>query len=143
MKIGLTRKMSIEIYVLMALAAATLLGVSTPLQSKGIKKVPDLSPDWWIKDGKIQWGEIKEVIKILINKYIFVAVFLAVGGGVLNMMALARGQATIVQPLMTFGNFVTVILGVVWLGESLDKIEYFEIALVLVGILFLSWATGG
>lgn len=134
--------MMIEIYVLMALAAATLLGVSTPLQSKGIKKVPDLSPDWWIQDGSIQWGEIKEVILILINKYILVAVVLAIGGGVLNMMALARGQATIVQPLMTFGNLVTVGLGVVWLGESLEKLEYFEIALVLAGILFLSWASG-
>ncbi len=131
----------IEVYVLMALLAATLLGISTPLQSKGIKKVPDLSPSWWVEDGKIQWGEIKEVIGILINKYIFVAVFLAIGGGLLNMMALSRGQATIVQPLMTFGNLVTVSLGVLWLGESLDKIEYFEIALVLVGILFLSWVS--
>lgn len=132
--------MQAEISVLMALTAATLLGISAPLQSKGIKKVPSLSPDWWIKDGKIQWGEIKEVIVILLNKCIFWAILLAISGGFLYMMALSRGQATVVQPLMVFGNFVTVILGVSWLGETLNKVEYFEIALVLIGIFFLSWA---
>lgn len=133
--------MFIELSVLMALSAATLLGISTPLQSKGIKKAPDLRPDWWIEDGSIQWGKIKEVIGILLNKYIILAIVLAIGGGLLNMMALSRGQATIVQPLLTFGNFVTVLLGVLWLNETLDRFEYFEIALVLIGILFLSWAT--
>jgi len=128
----------IEPYVFLALAAATLLGISTPLQSRGIKMVSDINP---IEDGKIQWGKIKDIIKTLINRYILVAVVLGVAGGLGNMMALGRGEATIVQPLMTFGNFVTVLLGAVWLNESLDKLEYFEIALVLIGILFLGWAT--
>lgn len=128
----------IETYVFMALGAATLLGISTPLQSKGIKEIPDLNP---IEDGEFQWGKVKENIKTVINRYILVAVVLALVGGIGNMMALGRGDATIVQPLMTFGNFVTVLLGAVWLNESLDKLEYFEIALVLIGILFLGWAT--
>ncbi len=131
----------IQIYVLIALTASALLGVSAPLQSRGVKKVPDLSSDWCFQDGKLQWGKIKGVIKTLVNKYIIIAIFLAICGGFLNMMALSRGQATIVQPLMVFGNFLTVLFGVIWLGESLDKIEYFEVVLVLIGILFLSWAT--
>lgn len=128
----------VDISVPLGLLAAVFLGSGGVLQKRGLDELPDLSADWWFKNGSIQWGEIKEVIVTLLNVYFLVGLGAAGLGGLLYMTALSMGDITIVQPLQAFGNFMAVTLGVLWLSEELEKIEYFGVALVILGVILLN-----
>ncbi|KXA90413.1 hypothetical protein AKJ40_03420 [candidate division MSBL1 archaeon SCGC-AAA259M10] len=118
-----------ELYLLIAIIAAALLGLSQVFLKKGLDRVPSL---------KLEWEAIKRAVNDLMNNYFITAVVLGLGGGLSHLVALSMGKITIVQPLMSFASFVAVALGVLWLDETLSKTEYCEIGLILGGIILLS-----
>lgn len=119
----------IKLYVLIALLAATLFGSSPPLLKKGLSNTPPL---------RLSLSRLKKVVPSLVNIYFISAAILAISGGLLNIIALSKGEIIVVQPLLTFAQFVTLSLAVLWLGERLTIRDYLKVALVISGALILS-----
>ena len=121
----------LELYVLVAIFGAASLGVSQVFLKKGVKEVTWLGASW---------GGIRKTLGRLLNRYFFVAIILGTFGGIGNLIALSMGEITIVQPLMSFATLVAILMSVVWLKESLSGLEYLEVGLIFVGIIFLNMA---
>ncbi len=68
---------------------------------------------------------------------IIAGVFVVVGSLVLYY-ALYKGKASIVVPLSSIGPAITVILSILFLGESLTINQIIGIVLIIIGIILLS-----
>jgi len=130
----------ISFYVLLALLASLLIGVSKPIQKKGLDKLPNMDDDWWIAEGKIDFVKIRKVLHNLLNKYFIVGIVLFFIGWLAYLTSISIGQITVVQPLLTVGNFWTILLGLFWLHEKLEKSEYIGIIITIAGIFLLNMA---
>lgn len=126
-----------EIYVLIGLLAAGCIGGGRVLEKRGLDKAPHFTSNFLIKDGEIQWSNLKKVVKKLLNTYFLLGVGLDLIGWLLTLKALTMGNLSIVQPLKSFGNLVAVILGVLWLRESLDTEEYLGVGCIIIGIIVI------
>lgn len=126
----------IETWFILAVISPILMGSAGVFQKRGLDELPDLDMDWWAKG----LGKIKEVILIVLNRYFIGGALIGVLGYVTYMVALSNpvSEISIVQPLQGVGNFMAVILGVLWLGEKLDKSEYVWIVILILGIIFLN-----
>lgn len=63
---------------------------------------------------------------------------LAIVGWILFIKATDLGEVSIVQPLMSVGELYLVLLAVVFLGERLTAVEWFGLALTVLGAVTLS-----
>lgn len=60
-------------------------------------------------------------------------------GWVLFVQATALGEISLVQPLMSAGDLLLVLMAVVFLKERLSKKEWLGLALTVIGAVALSW----
>lgn len=127
-----------ELYVLLGMISAAFIGGGRVLEKRGVEDLPNFSEKQLLKDGKLQFSEIRKALKKLLNSYFLSGVFLDVAGWLLTLKALAIGFISIIQPLKAFGNLVAVLLGVIWLKENLDPSEYLGIGLIVVGTVLIN-----
>ncbi len=128
----------ISFYVLLALIASLLIGISKPIQKRGLDELPPMADDWWIDNGGIEFGKVKKVVGILLNRYFLIGIFLFFVGWLIYLTSMSIGQISVVQPMLAVGNFWTILLGLLWLNEKLDRFEYIGITITIAGIFLLN-----
>lgn len=125
-------------YILLAIGAACCFGVATALQKRVFERIPRIKADWWIKDGKIDWNAIRDMIRKVLCVEMIVGVLLGLVGWVGYAKSMSMGDVTIIQPLMNVATLITVGIGVYFLKERLKSYEWAGIALVLIGAVLVS-----
>ncbi len=130
--------MQIRLYVLLGLASAGLIGLGRVLEKRGLTDIPSLGEKWLSDKKKIQWGKIKDDFDKLLNSYFLTGIGLDFFGWILTLAALSIGEISIVQSLKSFASLVALLLGVLWLDEDLDRLEYIGTVLVILGVVFIN-----
>ena len=92
------------------------------------------------KQPKIGRDPILLVCKALITDWKFLFGWIATTGGwILFIKATSLGDISLVQPLMSAGEFLLVILAVIFLKERLSQKEWLGIMMSIVGSILLTW----
>lgn len=81
---------------------------------------------------------VENVKRTLFDWRFLLGYALSTGGWVLFIQATALGDISVVQPLMSAGEFLLVLLAVVFLHERLSRKEWGGIFLVILGTVLLS-----
>ncbi|MDD2766926.1 MAG: EamA family transporter [Candidatus Moranbacteria bacterium] len=80
------------------------------------------------------------VLRALVTDWRFVLGFIATTAGwILFVQATSLGDISLVQPLMSAGEFLIVLLAVIFLKERLDKKEQIGVFLSILGSVALVW----
>jgi drug/metabolite transporter (DMT)-like permease len=89
---------------------------------------------------KIGGASTAIVVKALVTDWRWMLGFAATSGGwVLFVQATALGDISLVQPLMSAGDLLLVVMAVVFLKERLIRIEWVGILLTVLGAVALAW----
>jgi drug/metabolite transporter (DMT)-like permease len=89
---------------------------------------------------KIGGASTAVVVKALVTDWRWMLGFAATSGGwVLFVQATALGDISLVQPLMSAGDLLLVVMAVVFLKERLIRIEWVGILLTVLGAVALAW----
>ena len=89
---------------------------------------------------KIGGAPAWEVIRALVADWRWMSGFVATSlGWVLFVQATALGDISLVQPLMSAGDFLLVIMAVVFLKERLGSMEWAGVLLTVLGAVALAW----
>ncbi len=96
-----------------------------------------LSADRQPKIGKVAF---RHMMASLLTDWRWVLGLLAtIVGWILFVQATALGEISLVQPLMSAGDLLLVLMAVVFLKERLSKKEWLGLALTVIGAAALSW----
>jgi uncharacterized membrane protein len=79
------------------------------------------------------------VISLLIDWRWLLGTAATVSGWIFFVYATSLGDISLIQPLMSSGDFILVVLVVVFLGERLSKLEWIGVLITIVGAVFLAW----
>ena len=93
---------------------------------------------------KIGGAPAWDVARALVTDWKWMSGFFATSlGWVLFVQATALGDISLVQPLMSAGDLILVILAVVFLKERLVSIEWAGVLLTVLGAVALAWEAEG
>ena len=120
-------------YLLPLLAAVLLLGTGTALQKHGIaKSVPQLTP-------KRVFSEFRSVLGALLRSRAWLLGRAATAtGNLLVLESIARGEISVVFPILSVSLVVSSAIGVLWLGERIVRRETLGVFLMIGGAAWLS-----
>lgn len=89
---------------------------------------------------KIGGAPVMQVVRALLGDWRWVSGFVATSlGWVLFVQATALGDISLVQPLMSAGDLLLVLLAVVFLKERLVVVEWAGVLLTVLGAAALAW----
>jgi len=129
-------------WVLFALAAAVLFGAGSAMQKRGMsEKLQDLKLSDILHD-------TRRVVHVAAHNGIWlVGIATDVVGGGFLVLAVGRGEISVVQPILTVNVIVASLLGVLVLHERVERLEWVGDGALAVGTAFLFigalTATGG
>lgn len=70
--------------------------------------------------------------------YVLLGLTLYGCGALLMILALRYGELSILYPMMSIGYVLSLILGTVVLGERISLLRFMGIAIIILGLFFLS-----
>ena len=76
---------------------------------------------------------------LLVNYHLIIGVMLYVLSTLVYLYALREGQLSIIYPIIATSYIWTTILAKVFLGESVDLMNWVGIFLILLGVTIVSW----
>ena len=89
---------------------------------------------------KIGGAPVWEVVRSLVSDWRWMSGFVATSlGWVLFVQATALGDISLVQPLMSAGDLLLVVLAVVFLKERLGAVEWAGVLMTVLGAASLAW----
>lgn len=92
---------------------------------------------------KIGGAPVWEIVRALATDWRWMLGFVATTlGWVLFVQATALGDISLVQPLMSAGDLLLVIMAVVFLKERLGRIEWAGVLMTVLGAVALAWKVG-
>ncbi len=124
--------------VLLAVVASLFWGVGTALQKQGMaSEFPRITLRSVLR-------QLPAVLRTLLaNRAWLLGLLGMIIGMALFGMALGRGDITVVQPVVCLTGVVAAVVGVVFLGERLGRLEWAGIGLTLVGVALVGMGGGG
>ena len=121
-----------EIFVLLSLASAILVGVSVAMERKGLSSLPEITPGGSARNPF-------HVIRILVFSRLWLAGWIiAQIGWAFAVQAFHIGDFNVVKTLSSLSIVVATLLCVRLLAEKLNTLEKFGIILVTIGALCVS-----
>lgn len=138
----------ISLSILAALGAMICWGVGDFLIQKGTRKLGDVETLAWIGClGSLAllpfvWHDLALVFERANFLILLFLGFVTFGVGIMNFEALKRGKLSVVEVLLEFELPITVILGLIFLRESLSLIQVLLILFIFFGILLISFKPG-
>jgi drug/metabolite transporter (DMT)-like permease len=121
-----------QLYLIYTALACLGFGVGTTMMKHGMaSEFPKVSLATFLKE----WKSI--LFAILKNKVWVFGVIINITGGLFNVMALASGEITLVQPLVNLNIVITVLAGVLILKERISRLEISGVMVVILGAILL------
>lgn len=118
--------------ILLAILASAFWGTGTALMKIGMtRSFPKISLGQFFK-------QILPVLKILVTNWVWLlGLLLMLGGAGAFGTALAGGDLSVVQPIIGLTGVVAALIGVVFLGERLSRIEWVGVVGIILGVVLV------
>ncbi len=119
---------------LFTLVSGILSGIGHAIQRYGLNSLPELTPRAFYQ------RHFRLLFVLFSSPLWLLGGILAVSGAILRWQAFSEGDVSLLKPLTNINIVVVVVVGVVFLGERIRRIEWIGIAGLLVGVFILSFA---
>ena len=77
----------------------------------------------------------------LFNLFVFIGLFSYFLGSILYILALKKGELSVILPLLALNYVWVALLSIIFLGEAVNLLRWSGISLVVVGVIIIG--TGG
>ncbi len=119
--------------IVLALSSAAMIGVGFSLQKHGVAaEFPEISFAALVH----RW---RAIVRALLGNWVWLAgMALGVGGGLVQVQAMAEGDLSLVQPLFNTSNLWAMAIGLGFFGERLGRWEWLGVAVGIAGAVVVS-----
>lgn len=119
-------------FVLPTLLACLAFGIGTAMMKHGVAtKIPGIS----LARATKEWRSVLSAV--LANRLWLGGLAASLAGGLFQVVALSRGELSLVQPLVNLNVAITVGAGVALMGERVSRREGAGLAVILAGAVLL------
>ncbi|MFN7954256.1 MAG: EamA family transporter [bacterium] len=119
--------------VVLALSSAAMIGVGFSLQKHGVaSEFPEIAFGTLLH----RW---RTIVRALLGNWVWLAgMALGVGGGLVQVQAMAEGDLSLVQPLFNTSNLWAMTIGLGFFGERLGRWEWVGVGIGIAGAVVVS-----
>ncbi|MBI2652157.1 EamA family transporter [Candidatus Woesearchaeota archaeon] len=117
-------KMATQLWAIVLVISATLIGAFGPILLK-----------------KASAKKLSKISSLATNYHLFGGVALYAIGTLLFIPALKGGDLSVLYPFVSVSYIWVSLLSVKFLGEKMNKIKWFGIALIIIGVTFIGFGS--
>lgn len=123
---------TISIAAILTLVSGVLSGIGHSIQRYGLDRLPELTPRAFYQ------RHIRLLLALFTTPIWLLGAILAVSGALLRWQAFSLGDVSFLKPLTNINILIVIIVGVLFLGEIIRRVEWAGIASLLIGVFVLS-----
>ena len=121
------------ISILFTILASLMFGLATPMFKKATDNVGEIHPRKFKENLKIN------VKKLVLNKYMALAIIIHILGWLIFLMAISRYEVSVVTPVLSLTYVFTAIYSNRILHETLTIKEILGILIIIIGVVILTF----